>query len=353
MSLTNNRVLYILMATLFMIPALSLNAQYCYAEVQTVEADGYYTIEDNVKESIPVAKDRARLDALRNAVEKAGIYVESYSVVNNAKIASDEIRIIAGNIINVLSSSVTSEKSGGTTTFKCHVVANIDTANINLPEIANNRTLIEKSIEQEKIIHQLTKEITILKHNYKLAKNNNEKEKIQNAIYENEKSLEIALVQVSDFHVGEFFERLSAINISKKLGLTIDKPILTSNGKGIYGTYIIISGRGDKDGYVTALYTNKLGFVSKLTIMAQEKLPASKMNAYKMERAILTSLGLEDDKIEAFMDDILSRNTPFGIAIWNNWARRNIAVEHFISPDGLFNIRITAYDKLFPPERND
>ncbi len=353
MTFKKNHTLYVLANIFFLVFVFAYNMTYCCAEVQTVEAEGYYTIEDDVKESISVAKDRARLDALRNAVEKAGVYVESYSVVNNAKIANDEIKVIAGNIINVLSSSVTSEKAGESTIFKCHIVANIDTSNINLAEILNNRKLIEKNIEQEKIIYQLTTEINILKSNYKLAKNDNERANIQNSIYENEKKLEIVLVQLSDFHVEDFFKQLSAINISKGIGLSIKKPMHMSNPEGGYDTYIVLAGRDDKDGCIITLYTNKLGFVSKLTIMAQDNLPSAKINAYKIERAVLSLLGLEDSKIEIFMDDILSRDIPFGIAVWNNWARRNIAVEHFLSPGGLFNIRITAYDKLFPPERND
>lgn len=348
-----NHTLYILLNIFFAVFFFSYNMPYCCADVQTVEADGYYAIEDDVKESISVAKDRARLDALRNAVEKAGVYVESYSIVNNAKIANDEIKVIAGNIINVLSSSVTSEKSGESIVFKCHIVANIDTSNINLAEILNNRKLIEKNIEQEKIIYQLTTEINILKNNYKLAKNDNERASIQNAVYENEKKLETALVQLSDFHVEDFSKQLSAINMEKGIGLPIKKPMYMSSPEGVYDKYIIVAGSDNKDSCIIALYTNKLGFVSKLTIIAQENLPSSKINAYKMERAVLSLLGLEDSKIEAFMDDILSRDIPFGIAVWNNWARRNIAVEHFVAPGGLFNIRITAYDKLFPPERND
>ena len=61
------RVLTILAAFLFIsIP--------CYAEVYSVEADGYYEMESN--DTREVAKKMAVKDAMRNAVEQAKTYIE-------------------------------------------------------------------------------------------------------------------------------------------------------------------------------------------------------------------------------------------------------------------------------------
>ena len=66
-----------------------------------------------------------------------------------------------------------------------------------------------------------------------------------------------------------------------------------------------------------------------------------------------SGLGIESGLAQSFMDDILSRELPFGVAIWNNWLHRNIAVEHSVTHDSMLYIRLTAYDKLFAAERND
>ena len=53
-----------------------------FAEVQTVEADGYYIMGDGLDENQAVAKERARADAKRVASEQAGFFIESISRLN-------------------------------------------------------------------------------------------------------------------------------------------------------------------------------------------------------------------------------------------------------------------------------
>ena len=58
---------------------LMLNAMNVSAESKTVEADGEYTAGEGLEENFSVAKERARLNAMRNASEKVGVFVESIS----------------------------------------------------------------------------------------------------------------------------------------------------------------------------------------------------------------------------------------------------------------------------------
>ena len=71
------------------------------AELQKIEATGIYTVGGGADESPKMAKERAKREAMRIAVEKAGVYVESYSEMKNYRVTKDEIISIAGEVVNV------------------------------------------------------------------------------------------------------------------------------------------------------------------------------------------------------------------------------------------------------------
>ena len=80
-----------------------------FAEVQTVEADGYYIMGDGLDENQAVAKERARANAKRVASEQAGLFIESISEVKGGKLSKDEIRTIASTVLQIKSDSVNLE----------------------------------------------------------------------------------------------------------------------------------------------------------------------------------------------------------------------------------------------------
>lgn len=118
------------------------------AEVVIVESSGSYILgdEDNIK----IAKERARQDALRLASEKAGVFVSSYSKVNNLCLTDDEIIVISSNLLKVTNESTVNETLGGQG-FKltCHIVASFDTDNIDTMQLLNNKTLALKAKDDE------------------------------------------------------------------------------------------------------------------------------------------------------------------------------------------------------------
>ena len=79
------------------------------AEERVVDATGSYLIGDGPNESIEVAKDRAREEAMRLAAEKAGVYVESYSKINNESLTEDEVRVIAAQVLRIQKEEMTPE----------------------------------------------------------------------------------------------------------------------------------------------------------------------------------------------------------------------------------------------------
>ena len=64
------------------------------AEVRTVEADGFYQMGDGMAENQAIAKERARVEAVRSAGEQAATYVESFTAVSNGKVTRDDISLI-------------------------------------------------------------------------------------------------------------------------------------------------------------------------------------------------------------------------------------------------------------------
>ena len=59
------------------------------AAVQTYTGEGTYIMSEG--ESLGVAKERAKTDAMRAATEKAGVYIRSYSKLKNLAIVDDEV----------------------------------------------------------------------------------------------------------------------------------------------------------------------------------------------------------------------------------------------------------------------
>lgn len=58
----------------------------------------------NEGENLGVAKERAKADAMRNACEKAGTYVKSYSLARNLELEEDIIETMTANIVKLVES---------------------------------------------------------------------------------------------------------------------------------------------------------------------------------------------------------------------------------------------------------
>ena len=74
----------------------------CSAEPKIIVATGQYLVGDGEWESVDIAQERAKSNAIRNAVQKAGVYVVSYSKTKDFQIVEDEARFVAGTALEVL-----------------------------------------------------------------------------------------------------------------------------------------------------------------------------------------------------------------------------------------------------------
>ncbi len=144
----------------------------CSAAPQVITASGVYVMGEN--DSPKIAKDAARQEAMRAATEKAGVYVESYSRSQNMELSADEVRVISGAVLKVLQEKADPELKDGVWKYTVTVTCEVDTDNIDLKNLLENRNKLEK-LQQER--DALKKQNAELLEKYKQAKGQ-EKEKI-------------------------------------------------------------------------------------------------------------------------------------------------------------------------------
>ena len=148
------------------------SAGMCLAAPQTITASGAYVMGDN--DSPKIAKDAARQEAMRVAVEKAGVYVESYSRTQNMELTADDVRVISGAVLKVLREQAVPELSAGIWKYTVTLTCEVDTDKIDLKAMMEKRDKLEK-LQQER--DALKKQNEELLEKYKQAQGR-EKEEI-------------------------------------------------------------------------------------------------------------------------------------------------------------------------------
>ena len=143
------------------------------AEVKTYSGTGEYIMSEF--ETLDVAKQRAKQIAERDAQEQAGVYVDSYTKVNNSQVTEEEIVTMTSGIINVIDVQykLTPLSDSKSLTIRADIKANINSEDINkwleksvrersaLSE--QNKELQKANAEQEKIISDLRKQLSDVK----------------------------------------------------------------------------------------------------------------------------------------------------------------------------------------------
>lgn len=86
-----------------------LSSSISFANEQLIEASGSYTMDSRLDETPASATARAREEAKRAAIEKAGVYLETYSEMINFELTKDEVRTVAANLLKIQDESSTVE----------------------------------------------------------------------------------------------------------------------------------------------------------------------------------------------------------------------------------------------------
>lgn len=161
------------------------------AERRQIQASGEYVFGDS-EESPAVAKERARVYALKNASQQAGVFVESIVRVKNMVLTEDEIRTISANVLEVVGepqfkNEVTADGKGFI--IRCHIVAIVDDDNINAKLMKDRQSLdeaVRMNREYENRIRDLTDEIERLKRERANATTESEIKRIDAQIKQND-----------------------------------------------------------------------------------------------------------------------------------------------------------------------
>ena len=92
-----SKILRKIVSALFLSAFLLVNSV-SHAEIYTGE--GKYIMSEG--ENLGVAKERAKADAMRNASEKAAVYVKSYTLTKNLMVEEDVIETMAATILKLI-----------------------------------------------------------------------------------------------------------------------------------------------------------------------------------------------------------------------------------------------------------
>lgn len=161
------------------------------AEIETYEGtDEYYVL--GAVEDINVARERARERALRDAREKAGVYIHSISRALNMRELEDEIITVASGVLRVLETSYEVVQLTDTEGYfvRAKVKADIDTSTVE-KFLQKDTEELAKLVSGEKVIRlqeeQQEQKIESLKKKYLKAETTEEKKVIAQQIVEEDK----------------------------------------------------------------------------------------------------------------------------------------------------------------------
>ncbi|MDY6269122.1 MAG: hypothetical protein SPL39_09210 [Selenomonadaceae bacterium] len=137
------------------------------AEAQTITVEGVYALQDPL-EKIQEAKERARQEAMRSALEQAGVYVSSYSEAHHLALTEDEIETRASGILHVEQEHyTTSIENASTVVYHCALTVTLDldhimTAEPNSQIIAyaagRKQQDLQQELEQKKALLEIQKQ---------------------------------------------------------------------------------------------------------------------------------------------------------------------------------------------------
>lgn len=111
-------------------------------------------------ETIESAKKRVHNIALQQAIEQAGVYVESYTKTSNFQLVSDEVNVIAGSNLKVLNENYVIQSIDDI--YKriiCDVTVSIDNENIDLKARMQDKKALEEAAYQYSLLQQKNNEL--------------------------------------------------------------------------------------------------------------------------------------------------------------------------------------------------
>ena len=98
-----------------------------HAKETIIESEGIYVVGANEETAEYIAKEKAKREALRNALEKTAVYVKSISVSKNYTLTSDEIEAFSKGSIKVINENFKKDlELDNSSKYICRIKALID-----------------------------------------------------------------------------------------------------------------------------------------------------------------------------------------------------------------------------------
>ena len=179
---------------LFLLCLCMLLPSAAFAEVQTYEADGYYTMGDGLEENVKIAKERALEDAKDRARQQAGTFVRKIVSTKNHQIVESKITTLTSTVIQVNRIDYTPEPVGDVIRYRCHIVAVVDDGQV-LAMMLEKKELeeaLEREQEKDERIAELNRQMEDLKRQYQTASTVGKKDEIRQQVKANENSFTAA-----------------------------------------------------------------------------------------------------------------------------------------------------------------
>jgi len=146
-----------------------------FCENIEIIAEGEYVMGDG--ETMAVAEERALKEATRNAAEKAGVFVKSYTMVKNMVLEEDIIEVVANHSMKIVVVDKKRTLAGDAVKFYCKVKAIVTSEEIeaNLEKAGQDSRIVESYNRLKTDYDKQTQELEELKKNLAIASGEDKK----------------------------------------------------------------------------------------------------------------------------------------------------------------------------------
>lgn len=151
------------------------------AKGEVIYGNGEYIIVDGEDKSS--GEEIAFQEAMRNAVQQAGVMIQAYSKSENAQLTDDEVYAVANGIIHLKNKSISWKDNH---LVSVHITAEIDTKEISteLSKCQSDYEIVMRYKKAKENYNQLMHEIQDLKNKLEKAKDEYERNNINESIKE-------------------------------------------------------------------------------------------------------------------------------------------------------------------------
>ena len=187
-----------------------LGCQTVFAKTELIEAAGSYVMDLKIDETFASGTVRAREEAKRAAIEKAGVYLQTYSKMVNLELNYDEVKTVAAQILKIQDEKVSSKSlENGLLEITVSIKALVDTNDEErLKAIMQDKNSLEEATEKYKNLQleydNLKKQMEQLKQQY----NPSNAAEIKKAVAQNNKYFDalLELEQGNNFYFQKNFQ---------------------------------------------------------------------------------------------------------------------------------------------------